>query len=95
MTVPSFFMHWSCRLHLSCMSHVLCVGCMGRPASGVPLSYIARSGHVNRLCMHNSYVLDMVHLSWQAAHDDHFHKVVADRPSGGPVVISCAHKRLQ
>ncbi len=95
LAVPSFFMHWFCRLHLSCMSHILCVGCMGHPACVVPLSYITHSGHANRLCMHKSCVLEMVHLSWQAAHEDHFHRIVADRPSGGPVMVGCAHKSLQ
>ncbi len=95
LAVPSFFSHWSCKLYLSCMSHILSVSCMGYPACVIPVSYITRSGHANRLCMQKSCVLEMGHLSWQASHEDHFHRIVANRPSGGPVMVSCARKRLQ
>ncbi len=39
------------------------------------------------------HMLGMAHLDWQAAHENHSHRVVTDRPSDGFVVVhrSCKH----
>ncbi len=37
-------------------------------------------------CTHRPCMLEMVHLSWPAAHEDHFHQVMADQPPDGPIV---------
>ncbi len=40
-------------------------------------------------------MLEMVHPSWQAAHENHFHKVVAENPSDGPTVTTWPHGHVQ
>ena len=40
-------------------------------------------------------MLEMVHLSWQAAYEDRFHRVVADQPSVGLIVSTGPHEHVE
>ena len=78
-------MSWLCGPLLMCLSrepHRMCFHIQEPHLVSRP----CKSSSTHKLC-----VLKMVHLSWQAAHEDHCHRFVADQPSDGPVVITGPH----
>ncbi len=74
--------------HISTVSRVSYIDSVGRLVRvGLP-SYIVRLDHIGRPCMHWSHTLVMVHMGLMAAREDHSREVVADWPSGGPILVS-------
>ncbi len=45
--------------------------------------------------MHKPCTLEMVHVRLQAVRQDHFGKVVAELPSGGPIVITGPYEHVR
>ncbi len=81
-------MSWLCGPLLMCLSREPLRICF----------HIQEPHLVSRPCKsswtHKPCVLEIAHPSWQAAHEDHSHRVVANRPSDGPIVVDSSHKCL-
>ena len=54
------------------------------------MSHISGLGHAG----HKPCVLELAHLSWQAACEDHCVGVMVDQPSDGPIVITGPHRHV-
>ncbi len=59
------------------------------------MSHIWRTGLADHLCMHKPYTLQMVHLSLQAVHWDHFRQFSSERRFDDPVVVSRSHRHVR
>ena len=79
---------WLCGPRLMCLSREPLHMCLRNE------SHVS-SGPCRPSCTQKPCMLEMVHLSWPAAHVDHFHKVVADQPSDGPIATTGPHGHVQ
>ncbi len=65
-----------------------CVPLLMCPFSGPLYVYLLHEKRLALRSCRSSRVLEVVHLSWQAVWEDHCHRVVADQPSDGLVVVT-------